>query len=358
MFGGESAIIRPVPAILHIGFSTLAGVYLRELTPRPTSAAIITMDAANMTAGTRTVDFWRDFRRIASSRIGRILLYRILIEIRRQRNISGWKAYVSTDVPGVTSAPNLKARANCRSIIISWADDGNSFAKNTHTIKYANTNRKLTTICEKMGNSHPISLVERDSHIGLFHEMVHWFHVLRHPERHSKERVAFKVPAISLHDTATRETIGGYFWGGIDNNNTNSWKVSATPWLGYSINNSYVNFEEIRTILGAPTVAQYRVVVPNNPLHPNPYIFLNGDDLSENKYRVSVNAKLRFGHSGQPFYEDNSVIQKVIVISGSVGGDIVNLVDYNAINDECRPECKIGLGNFRVGGYNIDGMIP
>lgn len=344
---------------LQIGFTTIIGAHLIALAPRPASAAIITMDAASMTAGTRTADFWQDFRRIASSRIGRILLYRILIEIRRQRNIEGtWKAYVSTDVPGIISAANLKRRANCRNITISWDVRGNSFSKDEHTIKYANVNRKLTTICEKMGNNHPISIVERESHIGLFHEMVHWFHVLRHPERHSKERMAFKVPAISLRDTANRETIGGYFWGSIDNNNTNSWKVSATPWLGYSINDSYVNFEEIRTILGAPTLEQYRLVVPNNPFHPNPYIFLNGDDLSENKYRVSVDAKLRFGHSNQPFYEDNSVIQKVIDVSGSAGGNIVNLVDYNALDDGCRPECKIGLGNFRVGGYNIGGMIP
>lgn len=357
MFGGQSTIIHPVPAILQIGFSTLAGAYLTALTPRPAASAIITMDAA-MTP-TQTNAFWKDFRRIASSFIGRILLYRILIEIRRQRNIEGtWKAYVSTDVPGIISAANLKRRANCRNITISWDVRGNSFLKDEHTIKYANVNRKLTTICEKMGNNHPISIVERESHIGLFHEMVHWFYVLRHPERHSKERMAFKAPAISLRDTANRETIGGYFWGGIDNNNTNSWKVSATPWLGYSINDSYVNFEEIRTILGAPTLVQYRLVVPNNPFHPNPYIFLNGDDLSENKYRVSVDAKLRFGHSNQLFYEDNSVIQKVIDVSGSAGGNIVNLVDYNTLDDGCRPECKIGLGNFRVGGYNIGGVIP
>jgi len=345
---------------LQAGFTTLTGAQLVALTPRPTASAIITMDTPSMSVGTRTADFWQDFRKIASTRTGRILLYRILIEIRRQRNISGtWKAYTSREIGGTTSALNLRMRANCRNLIIKWSDNGNSFSRNTHTINYANTNRKLTTVCEKIGNSHPISLVGRESDIGLFHEMVHWFHVLRHPERHSKERVAFKTSrAISLRDTTIYETIGGYFWYGIDDNNTTSWKVSAIPWIGHSDNSSYVNFEEIRTILGAPTFIRYRAVVPNAPYHPNPYMFLNGDDLSENKYRVSVNAKLRFGHASQPFYEDDSVIQKVIDVSGANANNLINLVDYNALGDESRPECKIGLGNFRVGGYNTSGIIP
>ncbi|MBQ7673261.1 MAG: hypothetical protein IJT36_01870 [Alphaproteobacteria bacterium] len=340
-------------------FITLTGSQLKALTPRPTASTIITMDAQSMSIGTRIANFWQDFRKIASTRTGRILLYRILIEIRRQRNTSStWKAYTSTEIRETTSASNLRMRANCRNLIIKWSDNGNSFSKNTHTINYANTNRKLTTVCEKIVNSHPISLVKRESDIGLFHEMIHWFHVLRHPERHSKERVAFKAhQAISLHDNAIYETIGGYFWNGIDNNNTNSWKVSAIPWVGYSDNDSYVNFEEIRTILGVPTLKQYRETVPNVPHHLNPYVFLNGDDLSENKYRVSVNAKLRFGHSNQPFYEDNSVIQKFINISVATVYNIVNLVEYNALYEKSRPECKIGLGNFRVGGYNIDNMV-
>jgi hypothetical protein len=227
-------------------------------------------------------------------------------------------------------------------------------------IKFCERNRRLTTICNSANRKRPISLVERDSHIGLFHEMVHWFHVLRHPQRHSEERIAFGG-TIDLRDTLQQETIGAYFWGNnhliSDNGNANSWKVSAYPWVSYSADNAYVNFEEIRTILGAPTLMRYRHVVPDTA-HLNPYIFLNGDDLSENKYRTSLNTQLRFGHSGQPFYEDNAVIQRVMTVSGANINNIVSIPQYNLLEERYKPECREGLGDFVSGGYNIGNIVP
>ncbi len=357
-----------------------------KLTARPSAKTIITTHP-NMSNGTRIADFWTDFREIASNREGRILLYRLLIEIRRYK--SG-KACVCNDITDSISNNLLWARANCRNIMIIWEDSGNSFSKantsvapdgNAHNestklpsggfalssdnivypfaiIKFSKHNRKLTTICQENNDNQPISLFERESSIGLFHEMVHWFHVLRHPQRHSEERIGFKNAggAISLCDTSQRETIGAYFWGNFSDD-SDHWKISAYPWIGRSIDNTYVNFEEIRTILGAPTLEQYRAVVTDTS-HLNPYVFLNGDDLSENKYRASLNAKLRFGHSNQPFYEDKTVIRRVMTISRATESNIIDLTCYNNLDNGYKPECKIGLGNFHVGGYNIGSMIP
>jgi hypothetical protein len=105
---------------LQIGFIPVG----TALTARPATRAIITMHPSMNAA--RTTIFWTNFRTIASNRTGRVLLYRILIEIRRHH---AGAACIGDDVIGVTSLDNLLSRANCRSIMITWESSGSSFSK-------------------------------------------------------------------------------------------------------------------------------------------------------------------------------------------------------------------------------------
>ena len=68
-----------------------------------------------------------------------------------------------------------------------------------------------------------------------------------------------------------------------------------------------------------------------------------------------MGAKIRFGHSTQPFYEDSSVIELVKNVSGAKE---VNLADYNTLDKKDGPTNKIGLGKFQAGGYYIGDMVP
>ena len=330
--------------------------------PNHTAVKIIDMDGMDSDQKTAFID---DFRKIASNPVGRELLYRILIEIRRYKDKDGVRVgAIGADVLNRQSAPLLKERNNCRKINIIWSDDRGSFSQRGK-IKYTKSRKKLTTLCELVGSNHPICLLERETSIGLFHEITHWFHLLRCPNRFNLEAGGYDKQ-IKLHDSTDQKTLGAYFWGGIASGFDDNWKVSATPWVdhifdkGHLVVRSYVNFEEIRTILGAPTETQYyhNNIASDNPTNNTEgYIYLNGDALSENKYRVSLGAKIRFGHSTQPFYEDKKVIARVILISGGAN-NLVDLATYNQLDRGSRPENKIGLGNFRIGGYNTGNIVP
>ena len=94
--------------------------------------------------------------------------------------------------------------------------------------------------------------------------------------------------------------IGQYYWKNLNYrlHNLHAWNgmdVSANPWIDDGI----LRFEEIRTILGFPSDS-----VDDN--------YLQGDDLSENLYRMCVGFPLRFGYGYQGFYEDVKVINRVI----------------------------------------------
>lgn len=88
---------------------------------------------------------------------------------------------------------------------------------------------------------------------------------------------------------------------------------SQTPWLN---NSGQCDFEEILTILGRDTVTR-----------GNEY--LEGDDLSENAYRISCNrrgGKLphRFGHNTFAFLEDMTVLNYSTNVADNCVTSIVN----------------------------------
>ena len=328
--------------------------------PNHTAVKIIDMDGMD---NDQRAAFISDFRKIASNLVGRELLYRILIEIRRYKDKDGVRVgVIGADVLKDTWQDLLIARNECRSTMIKWSNKGNYFNLGGRTIGFRSMNIMTTTVSALVGDNHPIRLLERESSIGLFHEMIHWFHWLRQPERFNQESAGYPIVfeeglerLINLHETNINETLGGYFWGNLDGaNSQDRWKVSAIPWLHESRNHKifWVNFEEIRAILGAPTEEQYRAKVIKNEYHEDHYYYLNGDDLSENKYRVSLKKKIRFGHGDQAFYEDKNVIELVKAVSGA---DNENLIDQN-LDQKNENNSREGLGNFLINVYNEDGF--
>jgi hypothetical protein len=121
---------------LHMGFSNASN----SITPD----SIITLDNSvgeqktgicvlGETPATRKDAFIENFRIIASTSVGRVLLYRLLIEIRRQKNGDGC---CETKIMDAKSSENRAFRDKARSIIIKWSDYSNRFEPASRTIKF------------------------------------------------------------------------------------------------------------------------------------------------------------------------------------------------------------------------------
>lgn len=320
-FGGDTGVElsygRPVPAkdsAPQIGFSNAMN----------SSHHIITV---NITTSGTTADFaknfWQTFREIAANPVGRVLLYRILIEIRRRDATTHNGVCGDGITPGSST---LTKRNSCRSIIVEYSNSGCSFTGGSKkTLKFDPNDVKAITV--KLGNLNRCTTrLETDddpnddtSDIGIFHEMLHWFHFLRNPVRYKKSDSA---------DPKHYKYLLRCYYG--DHHEISE----ICTWDGF------VNDEEIRTILGTPnynTPGEFALIdyvgtfLPNNspgninindgvqmrhvPLEAR---FLEGDDLSENVYRMSktipgggdARYKMRFGHG--------ETINPIIIRNGQI----------------------------------------
>lgn len=234
--------------------------------------------------------FWQTFREIASDPVGRVLLYRLLIEIRRTDNVT----HEGCCEDGIAT---IIGRNDLRSIEIKHTNDGFAFSPGSLSIEFDLTDTAVNTmilsrITNKVATTddpQPDTLA-----IGLFHEMLHWFHFLRHPNRF--EQSDSEDPAVYRYLLRSYYGDQGelYTWGSIDD-------------------------EEIRTILGAPDYrdpTQLKLIntgtffyarsvngirVSDRFFLPEEGRFLNSDDLSENAFRLSTHlhgriCHMRFGH--------------------------------------------------------------
>ena len=186
---------------------------------------IIQVNAAGALANFEQ-DFWQAFRTIAADPVGRVLLYRLLIEIRRLDGPGG-NGCCGDDVvlPG---GYVLTDRNNCRSIEVRCSINGCSFSSIQCIINFVNNNTIQTTTLRVVGVTLTTSKEARPSDIGLFHEMLHWFHFLRNPKKQIENK--------SQNSTAFKYAMRCYYgpselclWGNI-------------------------NSEEIATILGSPNL--------------------------------------------------------------------------------------------------------
>lgn len=247
----------------------------------------------------RSALFKREFRKIASTSVGRVLLYRILIEIRRhQENNEG-----CTESPIVLSASDVFVRNTCRNLRIVYRDGDFAFRPQGE-LAFSNAIADETVIGSAVRDTgySKVILCPDTVSVSLFHEMLHWYHHLRNVDRMNKEAGRVTKPHFHTH------FLGKYYWGGL-NSCANEWRgrlVSEQPWLAFSVifgPADYVNFEELRTVLGVT----YRGSIDQYQQN-----YLQGDDLSENLYRMCIGIPLRFGYGRDCFYEDTKVIDRVV----------------------------------------------
>ena len=225
--------------------------------------------------------FWQTFRTIASDPVGRVLLYRILIEIRR------------IDDHGNGCCENGDYRSKVRTIGIKNGDF--LFSWYWSHINFDLRNKQMIILY--FNGTHIVTLKEANTpkDVSLFHEMVHWFHHLRNHERVENNR---KVRGF-------RRVIRSYYG---DLGELSFWGVTFDE-------------EEIATILGAPNYNKAchlaymkadtfllpfakplgrSISVTNKGITtyiPFTERFSNGDDLSENAYRCSKKLPMRWGHT-------------------------------------------------------------
>jgi len=239
--------------------------------------------------------FQRLFRKIASTPVGRVLLYRILIEIRRHVGLGNNVGCLENGIVApVRFAGGIGIRNINRSISV-YTSDHSSYNKSYRKIRIREVNGRHTIIGKTTAHNNngytAIGKANSSIDISLFHEMTHWYHYLRNPKQYTYESDGTNLDLQNYY-------LGAYYWSGLDNCvtqwNTARRMVSQEAWG---------DFEEIRTILGVPcggNIQRYNGV------------YKNGDDLCENLYRIDIGAPLRFGHDANKFYEDRKVINKVL----------------------------------------------
>ena len=253
---------------------------------------IIHVDTTGATAGFKQ-QFWQTFRIIAADPVGRVLLYRLLIEIRRFDDRFAWCCEDTSFDDGF--------RCSSRSITVYKSSFGCEYGGSCLNVK---TEDVSTLVLKMMGPAQNISTCPkvRNLDVGLFHEMVHWFHYLRSPERYTNNPE--RGPQFFKY--AMRCYYGD--------------QTELAVW------DSHVNSEDIATVLGSPNYAkeEHRDFMLRNTFCKFSHLdeggrkpicvtvdgvrqyipfkgrFLNGDDLSENAYRCSKGLPMRFGHTGSP----------------------------------------------------------
>ncbi len=201
--------------------------------------------------------FIKIFKMVAKTSLGRSLLYRIIIEIRR-RNANNFGCYQSS-----------KQRQFFRTLSVKST---NRFYFSGGSIKYyIHIPCKFEIV--KDGYiilTNPQNLdMDTELSIILFHEMLHWFHDLSDEDYHEK------TEGLSLcHDFEHKNNneLYNYYYGHSRDSGV-SIKNSLRGWSCQG-NSAKINTEEWRTIAG-----------------------INGE-LSENAFRVSLGVPLRIFHEG------------------------------------------------------------
>ena len=272
--------------------------------------------------------FVREFRKIASTSVGRVLLYRILIEIRRH---TIQKGEVGDDVRTIyQSIPYflnsyIDSRNSARSLLIklpSTKQESWNYYQKTLTFDYNHT-PNVQSICDSTNGFDYIVAHKSTIDTCLFHELLHWYHFLRDPSKYRSslgegnnlffsfigyycwKDLPGSIAADINIDAVDEQTLQNH---GVD---ISKEKISAKAWSKPLGHKEWVDTEELETILGNIVCE----IKPMNLRKPDVYSEpLNGSDLSENLYRICVGIPLRFGYSDYSFYEDSLVIERIMAL--------------------------------------------
>lgn len=243
--------------------------------------------------------FLSSFEKIASTSVGRVLLYRILIEIRRKDNGGNGREennksnveirnaarflQIYFDTENSFSHPKVQ-RDSSNGCLLNANVKFDSYSK----IKFNDSVKETTVIgkAEPATKKYHIVKKKRNHDIALFHEICHWFHFIRDSVRFSKEN----------EENSQISTIKDFYYF-VE---PDILSASDMAWTGFTQDNDKIHFlyEEIRNILGMTNSSQFT--------------YLNGDDLCENLYRICINDYIRFGHSDEEYMENDTVVKKAM----------------------------------------------
>ena len=262
---------------------------------------------------TRRKSFIDNFKKIASTSVGRVLLYRILIEIRR-KDASGNGCFETESIRSANAAQNEAIIKANKTLTIKYSDRnaycypeskcddpmfGELLILSNASIKYCNNTKHKTIVVGKKLSDRQYALCkcERKVDIAVFHELCHWYHSLRNLFRFHDENASDKnvISKINTH------IIGKVLYCDLEYTYDRA-KVSAMSWTSKP---DIISYEELRNIIG---------------LNKKSYSqYIEGDDLCENLYRTCLGGecKIRFSHADDEYIEDAVVIERAIEIINS-----------------------------------------
>lgn len=132
--------------------------------------------------------FWSTFRVIASTAEGRVLLYRLLIEVRRMDDTGcgccGPDIYLSDDFWLEKEIRNF-----FRSVAVCYDATGYDTEQTTSEVRLRPNAYKVPRFATKTRTTEPSIIVE-----GLFHELRRWFCLLRNPGMQNEENAEIQLP--------------------------------------------------------------------------------------------------------------------------------------------------------------------
>lgn len=255
--------------------------------------------------------FWHTFRQIAANPVGRVLLYRLLIEIRRQNVGNGHEE----------ASVGTRSRNNARSLLIQYgatADDWSNLpakdiSSSLITVNFddppplvnppSDTLATTTSAANPAADGtcytvsvHPYSLV-----CALFHEALHWYQQLR-------DELRFDFECCKPYSEIVNNDLSVCF--GYPHSAVLPHFESWSDWR--------VSIDELRVICG------------NEAGGACPYF--EGDDLSENALRCSLGLKMRFGHGNAIPVANNEVDNAIRVAHRFALSCVQNIIGHPPLN--------------------------
>lgn len=260
------------------------------------SGPIINFDSSMLQ--TDIDSFLESFVKIAGNPFGRMLLYRILIEIYRNDGKGGGCCEVEEKTLDTLPWVDLLNLRNITRTIFIEKGTTYEFTKNSpakHVAIIISSRLEDVTVLKDISSTISkgnivVGLTECPSDVALFHEMLHWFHFLVRPYFSTLELVP-----LTWQGLVEPETIGHFFYGSKQSVVQNEILISTKPWEGSSENNAA--HEDILTICGSDA---------------SWCLYYCGSELSENLYRFSQRLPCRVGHGECAYVEDKDVVLKIV----------------------------------------------
>ncbi|MDR0633045.1 MAG: hypothetical protein LBF84_02805 [Holosporales bacterium] len=289
------------------------------------------IDTGDLTTVYEREVFWQAFRNVANNPAGRNLLYRILIERERGG---------TEDVVLEPFDPDFDALRECAlTMHIKWTYDTFSITPFCGTLSFNDT-ICIMQFCQALARDYcAVGTMESDANADLFHELLHWYHALRAPQRYYDEVFGLYRP---IEHTIRTHPICRTIWNCDQDTTDSEILCSAKAWHTHVCNDCTVlDLEELRTIIGVKE--QTSIIQSAEGAFLN--TFVNGDELSENLFRRFANLPYRIGYQAFNYYEDRTVVERCVALAQSSSSTTWNFLAKNAAWWDCSMSAYADLSN-------------